>query len=74
MTPADLSRYGLLSGYPARTDEEQAEMVRLREQLQAEGAHPGWEETPRQVGPLTEAEMAPFRAEPCPQLRRMPLP
>lgn len=70
----DLLRYGFLCGYAPRTDAEEAEMVTLRESLQATGSHPGWEEVPRRTDPLTEAEMAPFLTKPAPQLQRMPLP
>ncbi|WP_437721487.1 AAA family ATPase [Sorangium sp. So ce861] len=44
-----LRRYGFLSGDPLRTDEEQAEMARLRATLKANGIEPGWEEVPREA-------------------------
>ncbi|AGP39264.1 AAA family ATPase [Sorangium cellulosum] len=44
-----LRRYGFLSGDPLRTDEEQAEMDRLRATLKANGIEPGWEEVPREA-------------------------
>ncbi len=42
-----LRRYGFLSGYVARSDEEQAEMEQLRADLREAGIEPGWEEVPR---------------------------
>lgn len=44
-----VQRYGFLSGDPLRTDEEQAELERLRRELESHGIEPGWEETPRQT-------------------------
>lgn len=51
-----LRRYGFLSGYALRTDEEQAEMEALRAELRAKGIDPGWEEVPREPLPSINAE------------------
>lgn len=51
-----LRRYGFLSGYALRTDEEQAEMERLRGELRAKGIDPGWEEVPREPLPNIQPE------------------
>ncbi len=42
-----LRRYGLLAGDPTRTDDQDAEALRLRAELAVEGADPGWEPVPR---------------------------
>jgi energy-coupling factor transporter ATP-binding protein EcfA2 len=57
-----LQRYGFLSGYALRSDKEQAEMETLREELQARGIAPGWEEVPRQSADDEMAVRAPKRA------------
>lgn len=42
-----LRRYGFLTGNPLRTDEEDAEMRALGEELRARGVDPGWEPVER---------------------------
>lgn len=56
-----LRRYSFLSGYALRDDEEQAEMVGLRDELRAAGIDPGWEEVPREPLPGVEPRQPPPR-------------
>jgi energy-coupling factor transporter ATP-binding protein EcfA2 len=60
-----LRRYGFLSGYPLRNDDEQAEMEELRALLEGSGIEPGWEEVPRE-------EPAPVRKEAASPRARKP--
>lgn len=53
-----LQRYGFLSGYALRNDEEQATMERLRRELQEAGVDPGWEEVPRRPLPSEQVTSA----------------
>lgn len=46
----ELRRYAFLSGYAKRTDDEQAEMIRLREELEVLGIEHGWSEVEREAG------------------------
>jgi hypothetical protein len=46
-----LERYGFLSGNPYRTDEEEAEMQRLRQELGQASLLPQWEPIPREPRP-----------------------
>ena len=43
-----LQRYGFLVGDASRTDEEEVEMLAIRDDLQREGVDPGWEPVARQ--------------------------
>lgn len=45
----ELRRYAFLCGYSMRNDEEEAELVKLRESLQARGIDHGWDEVPRKT-------------------------
>lgn len=47
---ADLQRYGLLAGNPARTDDEEREVRHLLERFRAVDIDPGWEPVPRHPG------------------------
>lgn len=42
-----LHRYGFLSGYALRNDDEEAELVALRAELREAGVEPGWEIAPQ---------------------------
>ena len=57
-----LHRYGFLTAYSLRNDEEQAEMERLEVELREEGIVPGWEPVPR-CNP-DEIDMTPFQRAP----------
>lgn len=46
-----LRRYGFLVGNPLRSDDEEAEMARLRARLAEHGVDPGWEAVPRMEPP-----------------------
>lgn len=61
-----LRRYGFLTGFAARNDAEQAEMIRLRNQLLQAGIHTGWEELPQDV---TDEEKVGTGAVGAPQIK-----
>lgn len=51
---AKLRRYGFLAANPVRTDKEDAEMQRLRDELAQNDIHPGWEPVHREeIGGLS---------------------
>lgn len=57
MSENPLRRYAFLSGFSARTSEEELEVHALREQFRLEGCDPGWAIVPRKDD-VTEAEIA----------------
>lgn len=52
-----LQRYGFLVGHAGRSDQEEADMLAIRDELKREGVDPGWEPVTRQPTdePLPEA-------------------